>query len=129
MHGIVLRELDDGFYEYIHKHHHIHQPNCGQICPKNMPKLLQFEPGQVHTIEMDGKTFINVKEGLTIDLKTKVDVHVLSPCGFTLKLRDSKVSGVPNPNELSEELDSSPVLRGGLFWTLHHNIQTTIRNI
>ena len=108
----MLSAFDHHYHEY-HHHHPIEQPNCGQICPKNIPKFQQFELGQVYTVELDGQTLINVKEGQTIDIKSKVDVHVLSPCEFSLKLRDSQLSGVPNPQELGRQLDSSPELRFG----------------
>jgi len=72
-----------------------------------------FEVGQVYTVDVDGQTLINVKEGQTVSLKAKADVQVLGPCEFSLKLRDTEVSGVPNPQELSGELDASPALKFG----------------
>ncbi|CAG2104315.1 unnamed protein product [Medioppia subpectinata] len=101
-----------GFHDYHHKHP-IEPANCGQVCPKSISKYDAFEVGQVYTIDLDGETLINVKEGQTVSLKAKVDVNVLSPCEFTLKIRDSVVSGVPNPQELSAELNASPELRFG----------------
>lgn len=111
-HSDVLSAFDHHFHEY-HHHHPVEQPNCGQVCPKSLPKFQQFEVGHVYTVELDGQTLLNVKEGQTIGLKTKIDVHVLSPCEFSLTLRDSQLSGVPNPQELAQQLDSSPSLRFG----------------
>ena len=107
-----MSAFDHHFHEY-HHHHPVEQPNCGQVCPKSLPKFQQFEVGHIYTVELDGQTLINVKEGQVIGLKTKIDVHVLSPCEFSLSLRDSQVTGVPNSQELGQELDASPALRFG----------------
>jgi len=58
---------------------------------------------------LESQTLINVKETLSVGIKARVEISVHSPCEYTLQLRGVQLTGVPDPTELQQQLESNPL--------------------
>ncbi len=82
------------------------------MCPQYFPKFIRPEVSKTYVYNLESKTLINVNEGQSVGIEARVEITTLSPCSFSLRLSQVELTGIPDPNEMQNQLELYPLKFG-----------------
>ncbi len=82
------------------------------MCPPYFHKFIRPDVWQTYVYNLESNTLINVNEGQSVGIEARVEITSLSPCSFSLRLSQVELTGIPDPNEMQNQLELYPLKFG-----------------